>query len=521
MTAALHLAPELGVVATCAALGVDRATYYRHRAPIHGPKPRRPSPPRRLDEAERRALLDTLHEPRFVDLAPAEVFATLLDEGRYLGSVRTMYRVLAENVEIRERRNQLRHPAYSKPQLLATAPNQLWSWDITKLLGPAKWTYFYLYVILDVFSRYVVGWMVAHAESATLAEKLIAETCARQGIADGQLTIHADRGSSMKSKPVALLLADLGITKTHSRPHVSDDNPFSEAQFKTLKYRPDFPDRFGDIEDARALARLLPLVQRRAPPRRHRYADARTTCTTAWSNNAWLSARPPSTLHSPRIRSASRMADPLRNIPLAKSGSTSRSKRMARRLPRRRPSDRSPGCSRRDRRSRHRFCSLNSVLDCLKIVDAFRGGDGILHRLTIEAPFCNVEADARKYTATMQAEEDAHGRILAAKQGRPVPMSTETVSQWVDRWLAWRTTRGLSSTPHDKGRLAIYVLPVLGPLPMHACPSARPQVRAELTGGAKPWRVRQSRAARHAAGRRSGSVRIRTRRESRGRTSAR
>jgi putative transposase len=255
MTAALHLAPELGVVATCAALGVDRATYYRHRAPIHGPKPRRPSPPRRLDEAERRALLDTLHEPRFVDLAPAEVFATLLDEGRYLGSVRTMHRVLAENAEIRERRNQLRHPAYSKPELLATAPNQLWSWDITKLLGPAKWTYFYLYVILDVFSRYVVGWMVAHAESAKLAEKLIAETCTRQGIADGQLTIHADRGSSMTSKPVALLLADLGITKTHSRPHVSDDNPFSEAHFKTLKYRPDFPERFGEIEDARGYSR--------------------------------------------------------------------------------------------------------------------------------------------------------------------------------------------------------------------------------------------------------------------------
>jgi putative transposase len=255
MTAVLHLAPELGVKAMCAALGVDRATYYRHRAPFHGPKPRRPSPPRRLDDDERQTLLDTLHEPRFVDLAPAEVFATLLDEGRYLGSVRTMHRVLAENAEVRERRNQLRHPAYSKPELLATAPNQLWSWDITKLLGPAKWTYFYLYVILDVFSRYVVGWMVADAESSRLAEKLIAETCTRQGIERGQLTIHADRGSSMTSKPVAMLLADLGITKTHSRPHVSDDNPFSEAHFKTMKYRPDFPERFGEIEDSRGYSR--------------------------------------------------------------------------------------------------------------------------------------------------------------------------------------------------------------------------------------------------------------------------
>jgi len=168
-----------------------------------------------------------------------------------------MYRLLATCQEVRERRDQLRHPRYVAPQLLATRPNALWSWDITKLLGPVKWTYFYLYVILDVFSRYVVGWMVAHRESARLAQKLIAETCARQGIAPGDLTLHADRGSSMTSKPVALLLADLGVTKTHSRPHVSNDNPFSEAQFKTLKYRPDFPERFGSIEDARAHCRVF------------------------------------------------------------------------------------------------------------------------------------------------------------------------------------------------------------------------------------------------------------------------
>lgn len=193
-----------------------------------------------------------MNEPRFVDLAPAEIYATLLEEGRYLCSVRTMYRVLAESAQVRERRDQLRHPRYVAPELLATAPNELWSWDITKLHGPTKWTYYYLYVVLDVFSRYVVGWMVAHRESATLATKLIAETCARQRIAAGQLTVHADRGSSMTSKPVAFLLADLGVTKTHSRPHVSNDNPYSEANFKTLKYRPGFPERFGAIEHARA-----------------------------------------------------------------------------------------------------------------------------------------------------------------------------------------------------------------------------------------------------------------------------
>jgi putative transposase len=245
-----QLGPELGIAATCAALGVARATFYRQLQPMHGPAPRRDTP-RALSPEEKAAVLAVLHEERFADLAPAEVYATLLDEGRYLCSERTMYRVLAESGEVRERRDQLRHPKYAAPELLATAPNQLWSWDITKLLGPRKWTYFYLYVVLDVFSRYVVGWLVADAESSALAERLIAEACERQGIAPGQLTIHADRGSSMKSKPVAMLLADLGVTKTHSRPHVSNDNPYSEAQFKTLKYRPDFPQRFGSIQDAR------------------------------------------------------------------------------------------------------------------------------------------------------------------------------------------------------------------------------------------------------------------------------
>ncbi len=251
MATVTQIGPRLGIAPTCAALGLPRATYYRRRQPQRVVPPRRSSL-RALGDAERAAVLAHLHTPRFVDLAPSEVYATLLDEGTYLCSERTMYRLLAQHAEVRERRDQLRHPVYAAPELLATRPNELWSWDITKLLGPAKWTYFYLYVMLDVFSRYVVGWMVAHRESATLADQFIRETCARQDIAREQLTIHADRGTAMTSKSVAFLLADLGVTKTHSRPHVSNDNPFSEAQFKTLKYRPEFPDRFGSIQDARA-----------------------------------------------------------------------------------------------------------------------------------------------------------------------------------------------------------------------------------------------------------------------------
>jgi putative transposase len=243
-------APRHGVASTCLALGLPRATWYRWQRP---PVPRQArAVPRKLPDAERRAVLDVLHEPRFLDQSPAEVHAGLLDEGRYLCSQRTMYRILAENSEVRERRAQRRHPCYAAPELLATRPNELWSWDITKLLGPHKWTYYYLYVILDVFSRYVVGWLLANRESQSLATRLIAATIKRHGIVPGQLTIHADRGSSMKSKPVALLLSDLGVTKTHSRPHVSNDNPYSEAQFKTMKYRPGFPERFGCLVDARA-----------------------------------------------------------------------------------------------------------------------------------------------------------------------------------------------------------------------------------------------------------------------------
>ena len=253
MQSAEALGASIGVQAACATLIVPRSSFYRARTK----RPERTVPkisPRAISEAEKTKVRQELNSERFQDQSPREVYATLIDEGRYLCSWRSMYRILDENHEVRERRDQLRHPNYVKPELLATASNQLWSWDITKLLGSTKWTYFYLYVILDVFSRYVVGWMIAERESAALAEELISQTCARQGIQRGQLTIHADRGSAMTSKPVALLLADLGVTKTHSRPHVSNDNPYSEAQFKTMKYCPDYPTRFGCLQDARAWA---------------------------------------------------------------------------------------------------------------------------------------------------------------------------------------------------------------------------------------------------------------------------
>jgi len=250
MDAAEHLAADVGTAAACRAMGVARATLYRRRRPQTGDhSPRRQ--PRALGEAERRQVLDVLHSERFVDKPPAAVYAALLDEGTYHCSIRTMYRILHDHQEVRERRNQLRHPHYKKPQLLATGPNQVWSWDITKLLGPAKWTYYYLYVILDIYSRYTVGWMVASRENADLAKRLIRDSIEKQKVSADQLTLHSDRGPSMKSHSVAQLLATLGVTKSHSRPHVSNDNPFSEGQFKTLKYRPEFPVRFGSPEDAR------------------------------------------------------------------------------------------------------------------------------------------------------------------------------------------------------------------------------------------------------------------------------
>ena len=238
----------------CAALDVSRVSAYRfwHRKdnPILPKESYKPE--RALLASDREQVLEVLNSERFVDLAPSEVYATLLDEDKYMCSIRTMYRILGENNEVRERRNQVRHIEYAKPELLATRPNELWSWDITKLKGPTKWSYYHLYVIIDVFSRYVVGWMIADRESSELAKKLISETIRNQEADPTCLTIHADRGSSMKSKPVALMLSDLGVTKTHSRPHVSNDNPFSESQFKTMKYRPEFPKTFGSLEDARA-----------------------------------------------------------------------------------------------------------------------------------------------------------------------------------------------------------------------------------------------------------------------------
>ena len=252
MPVTVSLSDMVGKKAACDAMAIPRATFYRYQgksAVVEYHK--RPAPPLALSPVERQAILDVAHEQRFWDATPYQMYATLLDEGRYLGSVRTIYRVLSANNEVKERRKQVSRPRYKKPELLATAPNEVWSWDITKLKGPAKWTYFHLYVILDIFSRYVVGWMVAHRESATLAKRLIEETCTKQQISKKQLTLHADRGSSMKSKLVAHLLADLGVTKTHNRPHVSNDNPYSESQFKTLKYSPGFPERFGSIQDAR------------------------------------------------------------------------------------------------------------------------------------------------------------------------------------------------------------------------------------------------------------------------------
>lgn len=249
-----ELAPLTGIREACTAVGRPQASHYRrHRqspAPVRPRRERKPQP-RALALAERAQVRTVLNDPAHVDKAPATVYHELLDQGVYLASVSTMYRILREHGEVHERRRQATHPARVKPELVATAPNSVWSWDITKLLGPAKWTYYYLYVIIDIYSRYVVGWLLAENESAALAEKLLADSITKHGIDRDTLTVHADNGSSMASKPVAFLLADLGVTKTHSRPRTSNDNPYSEAQFKTLKYRPNFPERFGSLADAR------------------------------------------------------------------------------------------------------------------------------------------------------------------------------------------------------------------------------------------------------------------------------
>lgn len=251
-----QLSADVGVSRACASLALPRSAWYRTgRGRTNTPPALRPQPPRALNAEEKAEVRSLLNSERFQDSTPRQVYGVLLDEGRYLCHWRTMYRILAEHAEVRERRNQLRHPRHAKPHLRATGPNQVWSWDITKLRGPQKWQFYYLYVIIDIYSRCVVGWLLAERESAALAEQLLAETCARQGVIPEQLTVHADHGSAMISKTVALLLADLGVTKSHARPRISNDNPYSEAQFKTLKYRPDYPDRFGSLQDARQWAR--------------------------------------------------------------------------------------------------------------------------------------------------------------------------------------------------------------------------------------------------------------------------
>ena len=257
MNAAIHLSHDIGRRPACEALTVPRATFYRYiNKNAYSAIPDRPVPPQALDLEERKTVIDIMHSERFCNDTPYQIFAALLDEGEYYCSIRTMYRILkSEHGDVKDRRRQVQRPNYVKPELLATRPNQVWSWDITKLKGPAKWTYFYLYVLMDIFSRYVVGWMVAHVEKDALAKRFIEESCIKQNIKPGQLTVHADRGASMKSKKVAHLFADLGITKTHSRPHVSNDNPYSEAQFKTLKYCPQFPGSFGSIQDARSFCK--------------------------------------------------------------------------------------------------------------------------------------------------------------------------------------------------------------------------------------------------------------------------
>ncbi len=254
MVVATELAPSVGTTVACRALGISRAGFYRRQNPRPLPRPSKDRNPsqRALNNAERRNVLDLLNSPQFVDRAPAQVHTALLDQGIYHCSTRTMYRILNDNQEVRERRDQLQHPHYHKPELIASGPCQVWSWDITLLPGPGKGSRYHLYVILDIFSRYAVGWLPGHRECSELASRLIRETCDKQEVQPDQLTIHSDRGPAMKSQTVAQLLAALGVVKSHSRPRISNDNPFSESQFKTFKYQPDFPDRFASYDEALA-----------------------------------------------------------------------------------------------------------------------------------------------------------------------------------------------------------------------------------------------------------------------------
>lgn len=291
------LAVHLPVTRACDALAFPRSSLYRARQPTVKTEPAaRPTPARALNPEEKETVRDLLNSERFCDHSPYQVYATLLDEGSYHCSISTMYRILRAHDEVRERRDQRQHPSYSKPELLATAPNQLWSWDITKLKGPATWQLFYLYVVLDVFSRYVVGWLIAEAESSELARMLIAESYQKHGLDPEQLTLHADRGPAMISLTLAQLLGKLGVTKSHSRPYTPDDNPFSEAQFKTMKYRPDYPDCFDSLVEAQAWARDFFYWYNNE--HRHSSLGLMTPATVHYGRAASLTARRQATLTS-------------------------------------------------------------------------------------------------------------------------------------------------------------------------------------------------------------------------------
>ncbi len=257
MTIAEQHESTLGVQPVCQALGISRATYYRRKnRPVEPPATKR-YPPRKLTPEEEQSILSTINAERFMDKGVPTVYTTLLDEGVYICSTRTMYRILHRHQQVRERRHDRTHPVYKKPELLATGPNQVWSWDITKVKGPKPWIFYQLYVVIDVFSRYVVAWMISEYESGEQAKVLIEEACQRQGLSGEGLTVHSDRGKAMRSKNLADLLGELGVQRSFSRPHVSNDNPYSESQFKTLKYHPTYPERFGSLEDAQSYMRAF------------------------------------------------------------------------------------------------------------------------------------------------------------------------------------------------------------------------------------------------------------------------
>ena len=423
--AAQPLASQVGVAPACRALGVPRASFYRRQRPAPGHQQPRPTPARALCASERAHVLDVLASPRFVDRSPAEVVATLLDEGQYLCAERTMYRILAANQPVRERRNQRSHPCYTKPELVATGPNQTWSWDITRLRGPKRWTSFYLYVLLDIFSRCVVGWMVADRENAALAATLIEETCLKQGIEPQVLTLHSDRGAPMTSKCTAQLLADLGVTRSLSRPQVSDDNPFSEAQFKTLKYHPGFPGRFEDITAAIAFCRsFFPWYNTE-----HRHAG--------------IAMLTPDDVHHHRVPDV-----------LAQRGRTLQAawalhpERFVHGTPKPAPLPEAV----LDQPTRHfhnrRNESVNRNRRCLKVVDRFRMGRAIEHRKS-DGPGCRgFQIGRRQYRRRRFGEMSASPAVSE----NPCTFARLLLGPWEVFKRPWMSQRGLVNGP-SFGRL--------------------------------------------------------------------